>query len=245
MALDLFEESKEDIDNRKKATSYEKAYQECPWGMSSRAREGTTRGKVTLNSGNTSLLFEEASGQQLRIWDCALILSYYMDHAFPSLFWKDKTVLELGCGIGLPGLTAAKLGAKQVYLTDLSGLEWMEHHRKLNHLEKNQVKIEKLDWGHPHSFNGTSCDILLCSDLFYGDAKSAQLLLNTILTVGKKTAYLLMVHETRWQGHRNEMVLSEFQDAVEKCGYKKIPIEKKALHPVYQREFIDVVLWTK
>lgn len=34
--------------------------------------------------------------------------------------WKDKRILELGCGVGLTGLIAASLGARAVLLTDLS-----------------------------------------------------------------------------------------------------------------------------
>lgn len=33
---------------------------------------------------------------------------------------KGATVLELGCGVGLPGIMAAKLGAKRVVLTDMT-----------------------------------------------------------------------------------------------------------------------------
>ena len=38
--------------------------------------------------------------------------------AAPRSFTQDKVVLELGCGCGLPGLTAACLGVRAVLLTD-------------------------------------------------------------------------------------------------------------------------------
>lgn len=39
--------------------------------------------------------------------------------AVPDFQWKDTSVLELGCGVGLTGLVAAALGAKVTLLTDL------------------------------------------------------------------------------------------------------------------------------
>lgn len=39
--------------------------------------------------------------------------------AVPNFSWKDVSVLELGCGVGLTGLVAATLGAKVTILTDL------------------------------------------------------------------------------------------------------------------------------
>lgn len=34
-------------------------------------------------------------------------------------YFKGKRVIELGCGIGVPGLAAAVLGAQEVVLTDM------------------------------------------------------------------------------------------------------------------------------
>ncbi len=50
------------------------------------------------------------------LWDSASALCTYL-LAHPKLA-KGKQVLELGCGLGLPSLLAAKLGATQVTATD-------------------------------------------------------------------------------------------------------------------------------
>ena len=51
-----------------------------------------------------------------RVWCSALVLSRWI--ATHQDFVRGKSVLELGCGVGLPGLLAAKLGARSVSLTD-------------------------------------------------------------------------------------------------------------------------------
>lgn len=48
----------------------------------------------------------------LKIWDCSLDLVDYI-HLNPNEF-KNKRVLELGCGQGLPGIMCLKTGATKV-----------------------------------------------------------------------------------------------------------------------------------
>ena len=52
----------------------------------------------------------------LDIWPAALELCAYLA-SHPSLV-QGRNVLELGAGVGLPGLLAAQLGARSVVLTD-------------------------------------------------------------------------------------------------------------------------------
>jgi predicted nicotinamide N-methyase len=50
------------------------------------------------------------------LWDAAISLSKYLQKLPPEMF-KGKKVIELGAGCGLPGITAAILGA-DVFITD-------------------------------------------------------------------------------------------------------------------------------
>jgi predicted nicotinamide N-methyase len=57
-------------------------------------------------------------GTGWRVWPCALLLSCWL--AANERVLKDGSVrvLEVGCGLGLPGLTAAALGAEEAVLSD-------------------------------------------------------------------------------------------------------------------------------
>lgn len=48
----------------------------------------------------------------LKIWECSLDLVDYI--SANALEFKDKSVLELGCGQGLPGVMCMLVGAKEV-----------------------------------------------------------------------------------------------------------------------------------
>lgn len=98
------------------------------------------------------------------IWDSALLLARYIS---THLQLEGKSVLELGAGAaGLPGLTAAALGAAQVLLTDIGPLlPWL-----LQNVEANgfgdRVQVKELVWG--SEVNGVGeFDFVLMSDVFF------------------------------------------------------------------------------
>mmetsp|Transcript_54128 Transcript_54128/g.123341 ORF Transcript_54128/g.123341 Transcript_54128/m.123341 type:complete len:370 (+) Transcript_54128:78-1187(+) len=81
-----------------------------------------SRAQVLVRAGRP-LLLEQAWGEGgqtstgASIWPSAVALSRFMDDLGTS-WWTDKSVVELGSGLGLNGLTAASLGTKSVVLTD-------------------------------------------------------------------------------------------------------------------------------
>lgn len=77
---------------------------------------------------------------------------------------KDKRLLELGAGLGLPGIVASKLGA-QVLQTDYKteALEWAE--KNSGHNGITNIKYSLLDWRNPN-FLG-QFDYIIGSDILY------------------------------------------------------------------------------
>ncbi|KAK8614177.1 hypothetical protein V6N13_122548 [Hibiscus sabdariffa] len=111
-------------------------------------------------------VYDSVTGRPLTgswVWESALLLSQWMS---THLNVEGKTVIELGAGAaGLPGLTAALLGASRVLLTDvqqlLPGLS--------SNVEANgfvgKVGVRELVWG--SSDESMTFDMVLMSDVLY------------------------------------------------------------------------------
>ncbi|XP_029015828.1 histone-arginine methyltransferase METTL23-like isoform X2 [Betta splendens] len=102
------------------------------------------------------------------VWPCAVVLAQYLWTQREKL--RDKTVLELGAGVSLPGVVAAKCGAK-VILSDSAKtprcLENCRHSCEANGL--HDVSVMDLTWGEisPDVIRLPKLDIILGSDVFY------------------------------------------------------------------------------
>ncbi|XP_039082163.1 methyltransferase-like protein 23 isoform X1 [Hyaena hyaena] len=102
------------------------------------------------------------------IWPCAVVLAQYLWFHRRSL--RGKAVLEIGAGVSLPGIMAAKCGA-EVTLSDSSELphclEICRRSCEMNRLP--QVRIVGLTWGHmcQDLLALPPQDIILASDVFF------------------------------------------------------------------------------
>ncbi len=98
------------------------------------------------------------------IWPAAFSLSKYLSRN--SNLVIDKVVLELGCGIGLPSIVAAKLGAKEVFLTD-ADVSFAIKSLRLNSV--TNASCVTLFWGVISSALNKfiDVDIILAADCFY------------------------------------------------------------------------------
>ncbi|XP_042823741.1 methyltransferase-like protein 23 isoform X1 [Panthera tigris] len=102
------------------------------------------------------------------VWPCAVVLAQYLWFHRRSL--PGKAVLEIGAGVSLPGIVAAKCGA-EVILSDSSELphclEICRQSREMNNLP--QVRVVGLTWGHvcPNLLALPPQDIILASDVFF------------------------------------------------------------------------------
>ncbi len=98
-----------------------------------------------------------------KIWPAALGLAQWVADEGKKL--KNKTLLEIGCGLGMPGLLASKLGAT-VTLSDghPDVARFLERNLKINN-------ISTIDFVTPNWHTGQVCeqkfDYVIASDVLY------------------------------------------------------------------------------
>ncbi|KAJ7207289.1 nicotinamide N-methyltransferase [Mycena haematopus] len=118
------------------------------------------------------------------LWNAARAFASYLDHA-PELY-RDQCVLELGAGGGLPGLVAAKNGAKHVLLTDYPDPELvanLDHNVRENLPRDHRVSVQGYIWGRPVGpllrglpSGSDRFDLVIMSDLVFNHSQHDALL---------------------------------------------------------------------
>jgi len=105
-----------------------------------------------------------------QVWPSAIALAEFISNN--SHLLKEKVVLELGAGLGLPSMVAAHY-AKSVVCSDYrpEAVELINQSAQLNEL--NNLQAVCLNWNHLPS--GLETDILLLSDINYEQAAFADL----------------------------------------------------------------------
>ena len=92
-----------------------------------------------------------------------------------SLDFRDRRVLELGCGLGLPALVAARLGA-EVVATDWAGdaIALLERNAARN---GTKVTAVTADWREPERFVALGpFDLVLAADVLYEERNAEPIL---------------------------------------------------------------------
>lgn len=106
------------------------------------------------------------------VWPASIALSRLIAHC-PSLV-KNKSVLEIGSGLGLCGCVAAAAGASRVVMTDVDGDMLRLAAASANANGSANVETMTLDWGQRESWPDGEFDVVIAADVLYdGDAAAA------------------------------------------------------------------------
>ena len=157
------------------------------------------------------------------LWSPAIAMARWMAED-SSTALDDKTVVELGAGLGLPGVVAATLGARQVLIQDQLAVSLQEATvtAARNGVEGRVSTLactwEDLDL--PVEFRAP--DVILGSCLLYGKGAALALagcLSQVLKNPGGQVAYIVAAEWEGWQG--------EFMDY---CKEACLTVERSELH---------------
>jgi len=142
------------------------------------------------------------------VWPSSVALSERLVRGFGSMI-EGRSVVEVGCGMGLTGLTAARLGAAQVLATDCDPrvLDLVKASAELNGFQE-RFSTAVVDWKDPSGWPAAgTADLILGADVLYhghGHLPLAQLLKHLLAhggangDAGPRFALLMEpVHEER------------------------------------------------
>lgn len=110
----------------------------------------------------------------VELWPAAIGLSKYLIEF--DIIKDIKNVIEIGCGLGLPGIVAGKLGANVTFTDYLEeALQFTKQNWELNRIrpfssleglrELGQAHYEIMDWRQPKPH--LAADLVLASDICY------------------------------------------------------------------------------
>ncbi|XP_044309542.1 methyltransferase-like protein 23 isoform X1 [Varanus komodoensis] len=105
------------------------------------------------------------------VWPCAVVLAQYV--WFHRRLVRGKRILEIGAGVSLPGIVAAKCGAETILSDNAEFPQCLDNCQRscqMNNL--SGVHVMGLTWGHvsPTLLALPPVDIVLASDVFFEPA---------------------------------------------------------------------------
>eukprot|EP00285_Hemiselmis_virescens_P015702 CAMPEP_0173402670 /NCGR_PEP_ID=MMETSP1356-20130122/54610_1 /TAXON_ID=77927 ORGANISM="Hemiselmis virescens, Strain PCC157" /NCGR_SAMPLE_ID=MMETSP1356 /ASSEMBLY_ACC=CAM_ASM_000847 /LENGTH=184 /DNA_ID=CAMNT_0014363051 /DNA_START=74 /DNA_END=624 /DNA_ORIENTATION=- len=153
--------------------------------------------RSTFKMHDTDIVIVEEHGRCLgsSAWASSYALARFLEGwDVESYLPKGFTCMELGCGVGLPGICAAMLGASSVELTDKEeALPIAQANVAANKLS-SLVEVRELDWA--ESPLTTTYDLVLAADVVY-EVKCHQPLLRALLGSTKPGSIVLVAYKQR------------------------------------------------
>ncbi|KAH9855647.1 putative methyltransferase-domain-containing protein [Lenzites betulinus] len=136
------------------------------------------------------------------LWNASRAFASYLDE-HPELY-RDRAVLELGAGGALPGIVAAKNGAKTTVLTDYPDaalVDNISHNVLVNILpegERAKVHVQGYIWGHaveplvellPGGADERAFDLIILSDLIFNHSQHEAMIKTCDLALSKRKVH--------------------------------------------------------
>uniref|UniRef100_A0A914VLD5 protein-histidine N-methyltransferase n=1 Tax=Plectus sambesii TaxID=2011161 RepID=A0A914VLD5_9BILA len=147
--------------------------------VEARLKKSGYENDLAIQSTNHSDLTAGVYEGGFKVWEGAIDLCNYLDSSVQAEEIAEKSVLELGCGAGLPGIYAAKKNAKFVSFQDFnqSVLDcFTRTNVQLNSVNLDRCRFVAGDWVDClQSFEGQKYDIVLTAETIYSEASFTKL----------------------------------------------------------------------
>ncbi|XP_046397335.1 protein N-lysine methyltransferase METTL21D-like [Ischnura elegans] len=154
--------------------------------------------------GPLKLIQKEVGDTSCVVWDASVVLAKYLETLIQrkdNKEWlKEKTVVELGAGIGGAGLTAASFGA-DVVVTDLPevmSMLWanIDVNRFVWDANGGRIVAKELTWGKDSTSDWPTPDLILVADCVYYE-QSLEPLIKTMEDLCGRETEVLICQELR------------------------------------------------
>ena len=131
-----------------------------------------------------------------QLWDATNMLCDYVE-AHPDWLGSVDSVIELGAGLGIPGMLSASLGARSVVLSDYHPLVLarLRANLKANPLIAARCTVEEVAWGQLAE-GGVRHNLLLGADLAISE-RAASLLAATATALAAQGGVFVYAHQAR------------------------------------------------
>ncbi|KAI0700186.1 putative methyltransferase-domain-containing protein [Cytidiella melzeri] len=163
------------------------------------------------------------------LWNASRAFASYLD--VHTELYRDRSVLELGAGGGLPGIVTVKNGAKSVFLTDYPDaalIENLRHNVDANLPPKlaQQVHVEGYIWGQSlapifqqqKTMNEQGFDLIIMSDLIFNHSQhdalleTSEIALKTSTVTSKPCVLVFYSHHRPHLAHRDMEFFSKARE---------------------------------
>jgi nicotinamide N-methyltransferase len=179
------------------------------------------------------------------LWNAGRTTSTYLEERADELV-KNKTVLELGAGAGLPSLVCALNGAARVVVTDYPDPDLIENLRyNISHCDalkdSSCITAEGYLWGAPveavtkHLQDAAAFDVLILADLLFNHSEHDKLIKSVKMTLKKAASARAYVFFTPYRPWLLEKDLAFF-DRARDAGFVVTKLFEKVMEKVMFEE---------
>ncbi|KAM5530622.1 hypothetical protein V8D89_004424 [Ganoderma adspersum] len=180
------------------------------------------------------------------LWNASVAFASFLDQPEHADLYRDRTILELGAGSGLPSIVAAKNGAKKVVITDYPDRPLVDNislnvKQNIEGVARKRVVVQGYVWGHPvapllehlpDDQPERGFDLMILSDLIFNHSQHDAMLKTCDLALAKSKRACVLVFYSHHRPHLAHRDMEFFSKAREQ-GWMCEEILTRKFEPMF------------